>query len=73
MQYDEMDILTRGQKAVEGFYLIPYEQVDKRLREATKHTGEVYKAWLKQQLAEAESYVEALKRLLAEEEKYDAA
>jgi len=56
MPYDEMDILTRGQKAVEGFYPVPYEQVDKRLREATRQTGETVKRELRKMIAEEEAY-----------------
>jgi len=51
----EMDILERGRKAVEGFYPTPYEEVDKALREATRHTGEEIKEGLRTRLKELET------------------
>jgi hypothetical protein len=56
MPYDEMDILTRGEKAVEGFYPRPYDLVDERLREASRCAGEAYREGLKQRIAEDEKY-----------------
>ena len=56
MHYDEMDIRTRGEKAVEGFVPRPYDVVDKRLREATEHAGETLKEELRKMIAEEESY-----------------
>ena len=47
-----MDILERGKKAVEGFYPLPYADVDKTLREATKKTGDAIKKELIERLDE---------------------
>jgi len=51
----EMTILERGQKAVENFIPIPYSEVDKELREATRQTGEEIKKGLKRRIADMES------------------
>ena len=50
----DMEILERGEKAVENFTPLPFETVDKKLREATKLTGENIKQSLKEMLAELE-------------------
>ena len=54
MHYTEMDIRTRGEKAVEGFVPRPYDLVDKRLREATKRTGKILTEKLLEMIAEEE-------------------
>jgi len=54
MPYEEMDILTRGQKAVEGFYPVPFQEVDKTLRAATKRTGDTLKEGLRERAREIE-------------------
>ena len=53
--HTDMDILERGRKAVEGFYPVPYEEVDKRLREASKRTVESTIGDLKERVAEFEA------------------
>ena len=50
----DMDILERGIKAVEDFTPLPFDKVDKELREATKRTGENIKQDLKEMLTELE-------------------
>jgi len=51
----DMDIYERGLKAIEGFYPVPYEEVDKTLREATRQTGERIKEGLRKRLQELET------------------
>ncbi|GHV05742.1 hypothetical protein FACS1894217_03130 [Clostridia bacterium] len=50
----DMNILERGIKAVENFVPLPYEKVDKDLREATRRTGENIKQGLTEMLAQLE-------------------
>jgi hypothetical protein len=50
----DVDILERGNKAIENFSPLPFDKVDKDLREATKHTGDNLKAGLKEMLKDLE-------------------
>jgi hypothetical protein len=51
----DMNILERGTKAVEGFYPVSYEDVDKALRDATKRTGDSLKIEIKEMLERLET------------------
>ena len=50
----DMDILERGLKAIEGFRPVPYGEVDRLLRDATRRTGGRIKESLKARVAELE-------------------
>ncbi|MDR1580311.1 MAG: hypothetical protein LBS35_08130 [Synergistaceae bacterium] len=54
----DIDILERGNKAVENFSPLPFGKVDKGLREATKRTGDNLKSGLKEMLKELEENYE---------------